>query len=124
MLKKSGKRYKFRDIHFWAEDGRVLMFDARESNPKQKEVSRKNFLLLAKARSEERDACPYPDERIELQNLIEAMIECAKEVKEQGDQMDRSTWKWRLRSQPTSVMMPSKEEIKAIEQSRVKTKES
>lgn len=123
MLLKIGRRYKFRAIEFWAEDGRVIMIDQRQNPPTRKEVSRKDFLLLAKARSEERDCCQYPDEKLELQNLIESMIQCCKEVKEQGDQMDRSTWKWRVRSKPLSLMMPSPEEVKSVEKSRTKKEE-
>lgn len=105
MLIKRGQQYKFKNIHFWAQDGGIIKVDTRTDPPTQRCCSRREFLEFAEGFSKARNAMKYADEKQEMQNLIEAMIACVKEAKAQGDQFDSSTWKWRVRSSPTSVMM-------------------
>lgn len=106
----TGKCYTYRGLKFYAQNGFVCIHD--EDTGEFYVLTRKEFLLRAKAISEEAQrlremAAANPGkanwlsaDRAELQQAIDNMIECARDSKEQGDRDDPAVDAWFQRHRP------------------------
>jgi hypothetical protein len=93
LSRKVGKRYKFRQTEFWAENGSIKQLDHRKGpEPDYTVVSVRDMLLRARALNEQAKHMTYADERMEHIKLVEDIIACCKEARAQGDPFVESTF--------------------------------
>lgn len=108
---KTGTCFTYRGLKFYAENGFISLHD--EATGEYFVLTRKEFLLRAKALSEEADklrklaadnpaqASWYSEDRMDLVRAVECMIECTREAKAQGDRTDPEVDAWFRRHRPT-----------------------
>ena len=106
----SGKCYTFRGLKFYAQNGFVCLHD--ENTGEFYVLTRKEFLQRAQALSDEaahlrRMASEYPSkaawlaaDRAELIQVVEEMLACTQEAKEQGDRTDPAVDAWFANHRP------------------------
>jgi hypothetical protein len=110
MAETAGKCYTFRGLKFYAKNGCVCLHD--EDDGSFFVLTVKEFLERAAALSDEAKRlrqlmAANPDrkwlvqDRLELQQAIDNMVECCKEAKNQGDRSDPAVAAWFAKHRPT-----------------------
>lgn len=105
-----GKCYTFRGLKFYAKNGCVCLHD--EDDGSFFVLTVKEFLERAAALSDEakrlrelmatnQDRKWMVQDRLELQQAIDNMVECCKEAKNQGDRSEPAVAAWFSRHRPT-----------------------
>ena len=94
IISKPGRRYKFRNMEFWAERGLIHMFDFRNNalEPDYTKITVRDMLLRARAINDSIGRVKFADERNELHTLVENMIAACKDAKRQGRPDDPKTF--------------------------------
>jgi hypothetical protein len=93
-MAKPGKHHRYRQLEIWAEGGFIHLVDERfpPGDPKcYRAIPIREFLLRLQALSSglaRWKKKQWTDERIELQEFIDAGIACCREAKSQGDIFD------------------------------------
>lgn len=100
----SRKVFDFRQTKFWAERG--LAHLVNEVTGEYTTCSIREWLLRAKALSDQAWREQYSDERVQMITLVENMVKVAKQAKAQGDPHTRDGVTEAVRRLPTSVSMP------------------
>ena len=105
-----GKCYTYRGLKFYAQNGFICLHD--EETGEFFVLTRREFLERAAALSEEAkrmrvmgaenpgQAKWLSSDRMDLQDGVEMMIECAHEAKEQGDRTNPEVDAWFMRHRP------------------------
>ena len=93
------KVFKYRRQSFYAERGIIFVRDEGTSSGGGdfRPTSRKEFLERARAFAKERARCSTHKEWMELQNMIDDMVLCARQAKQQGDPSDDATLDYMMR---------------------------
>lgn len=86
-MARAGKRYRFREIEFWAERGLIQFVDERfppEDSRSHDVLTVREFLLNIRSINAALGRIRHAGERIEHEQLVENGIRCAKEAQNQG----------------------------------------
>jgi len=81
-----GRRYKYKDLIFWAENGLIRMEDQRTGEFFT--ITRQEAFERAKAIAEEINMITWGDEREATLSLVQSMCDVIDEAKNQGDPTD------------------------------------
>lgn len=81
-----GRRYRFRDMEFWAENGMVMLED--RNTGEFIAVTRRDMILRAMAFNDEINKIPWGDEREEMHSIVQSLADVIREAKHQGDPSD------------------------------------
>lgn len=109
FFRASGRHYRFRAREFWAQDGFIRVLAHDKEPPEEADCHTKDFLERALQINREISRISYGDERSEFQNLVENMIECAKEAGRQGALDDPRYLEWASKHRPyfnSSILVP------------------
>jgi hypothetical protein len=98
------KVFDFKQTKFWAERG--LVHTVHEETGEYTECSVREWLLRAKALSDQAWHEKYVDEREQIVRLVENMVKVAKQAKGQGDPHTREGVNEAVRRLPTQVLLP------------------
>lgn len=98
------KIFDYKQTKFWAERG--LIHTVHEHTGEYTTCSVREWLLRAKALSDQAWREKYADERGQLVTLVENMVTVARQAKAQGDPHTRSGIDEAVRRLPTRVSMP------------------
>ena len=98
------KIFDFKQTKFWAERG--LIHTVHEVTGEYTECSVREWLLRAKALSDQAWREKYTDDRQQLVTLVENMVRVARQAKSQGDPHSREGVNEAVRRLPTQVMLP------------------
>lgn len=108
LISKPGKRYKYRQLEFWAERGLIHIFDFR-NNPYQPDYSKvpvREMLMRARALNQQLGRMKYTDEREELTRGVEGIIAACKEAQKQGRPDDPKTFEHLRNMRDKHVLLP------------------
>lgn len=86
-MAREGKRFRFRDLLFWAQSGMICIQDERydAKDPESFEVVMvREMLFRVRAVNADIHRIKYADEREEHHKFVENMIKCCKEAQTQG----------------------------------------
>lgn len=108
IISKPGKRYRFKNLEFWAERGLIHIFDYRENpyQPDYRKVPVREMLLRANALNEQASRMKFADERNELVMAIENIIAACREAKKQGRPDDPKTFEHIRAMRDKHVLLP------------------
>jgi len=108
LLSRPGKRYRFRELEFWAERGQIHCLDYRNDayNPEYKVVPVREMLLRARSLSQAVKRIKYPSERNEHITLIEQLVAACREAKRQGRPDDPKTFEHIRAMRSKHILMP------------------
>lgn len=108
IISKPGKRYRYKQLEFWAERGLIHMFDFR-LNPYQPDYTKipvREMLLRANALNQQLNRMKYTDEREDLTRAVESMISACKEAQKQGRPDDPKTFEHIRNMRDKHVLLP------------------
>lgn len=110
LVSAPGRRYRFRDLEFWAERGLIHIFDFRGNpyQPDYKKETVREFLLRANGFNAALTRFVYPSERREHEQLVENMIRCCKEAQRQGRPDDHKTFEHLRAMRDKHLLAPGK----------------
>jgi len=94
ILSKPGRRYRFRNLEFWAERGQIHMFDFRHNTyePDYTVIPVREMLLRAASINRSLNRFKYGDEREEHNRFVENIIAACREAQRQGRPDDPKTF--------------------------------
>lgn len=98
------KVFDFRQTKFWAERG--LIHTVHEGTGEYSVCSVREWLLRARALSDQAWREKYADERGQLVGLVENMVKVARQAKRQGDPHTRDGLEEARRRMPLRVSLP------------------
>ncbi len=107
-MSKPGKRCKFRDLEFWAENGFVRLEDQQTGD--YFTITRDEAFARAKAIAEEINSIKWPNEQYETVTMVQEMCDVIKEAEEQGDPTDPAVMEYMgkevKRSRRAKILLP------------------
>lgn len=100
------RTFHYKGMNFWAEGGLIHMED--KNNGEYSVVTRKDCLLRAKAINDTIQYYPHASERDEQHRLVQDLIECVRQAKDQGDPTDPEIFKQKLKEikRSSSILLP------------------
>lgn len=116
LISKPGKRYKYRQLEFWAERGLIHVFDFR-GNPYQPDyvkVPVREMLMRARSLNSQLGRMKYIDEREELTRAVENMVAACREAQKQGRPDDPKTFEHIRNMRDKHVLLPGDELAKNL----------
>lgn len=92
---KRSRVYRYIDMRFWAQDGVVHVIDERDG--RENTVNPEDWKDRAHAMAAEISRCQFPNERIRVTEIVNAMIACATEASAQGSPFDQDAVAYQCR---------------------------